>query len=75
MTTSSSEPFESSETPAGRGEIDDNSMPVDMREQVDWPGDDRETTPETAPGAAADVDSASHDPDDGDAEIDTSSGR
>jgi hypothetical protein len=64
MTTSSSEPFESSETPSGRGEIDDNSMPVDMREQVDWPGDDdKPTTPETAPGAAADVDSASHDPD------------
>ena len=65
MTPSSSEPFESSEYPAGRGEIDDNSMPVDLREQVDWPGDgDKKTTPDTAPGASADVDSASHDPDD-----------
>jgi hypothetical protein len=64
--TTSGESLESSESPHGRGQIDDNSMPMDLRENVTWPGDESgETTPDNAPGAAADVDSGAHDPDDG----------
>ncbi len=55
MTTSSDESADGSEASdtsgaptAARGEIDDNSMPFDMREKVEWP-DDSDSTADAKP--------------------------
>ena len=83
MTTSAGEPADSAEAPdrstapdrpegtAAGGQIDDNSMPFDMRDKYDdspSSSDRVDSTADSAEGARADIDSAAHgdDPDSAD---------